>query len=386
LSDENANPAETLDRELVLKLDAKDMLGAIESMPEQLEAVYGGARTTLRQMFAEGAPRSWTASAPENLAICGMGGSAIGADLVLASTPELRVPAAVIRGYSLPQWAGTETLVVAVSHSGETEETLACAEMALARGCRLVCACSGGRLADLARDNHLPLVLVPAALQPRASLGYLSAPLLAVLEVTGLCSSRERDVAETVKMLREGTSAMGPDISGPPAASDPAASFPVSPSAHSLARLLHGRQLVVYGAGSTVSAAKRWKGQVNENAKAPAFWNELPELDHNELMGWTSLPGITEKTLAVFLNDGALDSRLLLRAELTGELLEERGVTVEHVWAHGDSGLARLFSLVQLGDYVSYYAALLYGADPTPVAAIQDFKTKLAARAGSLDL
>ena len=125
-------------------------------------------------------------------------------------------------------------------------------------------------------------------------------------------------------------------------------------------------------------AARRWKGQVNENAKAPAFWNELPELDHNELMGWTSLPHAAAATLAVFLDDEQGDARLLRRAELTAVELMARGVAVERVGTRGASRLARLFSLVQLGDYVSFYLALLYGVDPTPVRAIQDFKAKLA--------
>ena len=149
--------------------------------------------------------------------------------------------------------------------------------------------------------------------------------------------------------------------------------------AKALARLAYGRQLVVYGAGSTVAVARRWKGQVNENAKAPASFNELPESDHNELMGWTSLPSVSAATAAIFLNDEELDSRLLRRSELTANALAERFVAVEHVWAHGASRLARLLSLVQLGDYTSYYLALLYGVDPSPVDAIEGLKARLAA-------
>jgi glucose/mannose-6-phosphate isomerase len=201
--------------------------------------------------------------------------------------------------------------------------------------------------------------------------GYLTAPLLAVLETAGLCAAVAADLDETVRLLRAGATDLAPEAG------------PTAEPAKALARMLLGHQTVVYGAGLTVPAARRWKGQINENAKAPSFWNELPELDHNELMGWTSLPELTAATAAVFLDDAASDERLLRRADLTALEIQSRGVTVTRVRARGDSRLARLFSLVQLGDYVSFYLALLYGVDPTPVKAIQDFKAGLAGAAGA---
>lgn len=373
-----------LGRDLIKALDHGDMLGAIVSLADQMATAYPAACESLDGAFCEsGAGRPAPPSAPTGLVICGMGGSAIGADLVLASLPDLPVPAAVVRGYALPGWVCPQTLVVAVSYSGETEETLACLEAALGRGCVAVCVSSGGRLATLAGDHGLPLVLIPGGQQPRASLGYLSVPLLAVLEAAGLCGAQGAHVDETVALLRRGDRELGPDTPETVGAFGPGSVGPLRLTAKSLARLLHGRQTVVYGAASTVAVARRWKGQINENAKAPAFWNELPELDHNELMGWTSLPGMAAETLAVFVNDEATDARLLRRADLTAAVLAERGVAVEQVWAQGDSRLARLFSLVQLGDYASFYLALLYGVDPTPVAAIQDFKAKLAGSAGA---
>jgi len=353
-------------------LDRGDMLGAIAGLPRQLRGGYAVARAGLRGVFAEAgadapAPPAW----PSGLVVCGMGGSAIGADLVLACLPELPVPAAVVRGYGLPAWVGPGTLVVAISYSGDTEETLACAADALERGCTPVCIASGGALAALAGERGLPLLSVPAGGQPRASLGYLAMPLLATLEAAGLCAGSSADVAETVALLRARNGALGPKA---PAATN---------AAKRLAGRLHKKQVVVYGAGLTVPAARRWKGQVNENAKAPAFWNELPELDHNELMGWTSLPHVAAASLAVFLDDARGDARLLRRAALTAAALEERGVAVERVQTRGASRLARQFSLVQLGDYASFYLALLYGVDPTPVGAIEDFKAKLAGGAGA---
>jgi glucose/mannose-6-phosphate isomerase len=359
--------APALDPETVRRLDGGDMLGAIAGLARQLTAGYAVARDVLAGVFAEGAAGQ---VAPTGLVLCGMGGSAIGADLVLACLPDLPVPATVVRGYGLPAWAGPQTLVVAVSYSGDTEETLSCAAAACARGCRLVCVASGGGLAALAREHDVPLVRVPGGGQPRAAVGYLSAPLLAVLELAGLGGGAEAQVDEAAALLRQGNERLAPE--------QPVSDCPGGNAAKALALRLHRRQVVVYGAGLTVPVARRWKGQVNENAKAPAFWNELPELNHNELMGWTSLPHVAGATAAVFLEDPAGDARLARRAALTAAELEARGVAVEHARASGESALARLFSLVQLGDYVSFYLALLYGVDPTPVQAIQDFKAKLA--------
>ncbi|MEI6727681.1 MAG: bifunctional phosphoglucose/phosphomannose isomerase [Actinomycetes bacterium] len=354
--------------ELVAEFDAGDMLGAIAGLPRQLTAGYAVARERLAGAFA-GAGSGAPPARPTGLAVFGMGGSAIGADLVLAAT-SIGVPAAVVRGYDIPAWIGPETLAIAASYSGETEETLACAALALERGCAPVCVASGGTLAALASERGLPLVTIPGGGQPRASVGYLAMPILAALSAAGLTVPADTDVAEAAELLRAGNTQYGPDSAGP------------ANEAKALAARLHKRQAVVYGAGLTGPAARRWKGQINENAKAPAFWNELPELDHNELMGWTSLPHVAAASLAVFLEDAQSDERLRRRAALTAGELEARGVGCAHVAARGASRLARLFSLVQLGDYASFYLALLYGVDPTPVGVIQDFKAKLAGGAG----
>jgi glucose/mannose-6-phosphate isomerase len=357
--------------EQVARLDGGDMLGAIAELPRQLTAGYAVACAVLSGASGR-AGGARPEGRPSGLVVCGMGGSAIGADLVLACLPDLSVPAAVVRGYGLPAWVGPDALLVAASYSGQTEETLACAAAALDRGCRPVCITSGGALGDLATREGLPLVRVPGGGQPRAAVGYLSAPLLAALEAVGLTGGAAAQIDEAAAVLRAGNERYAPERS--------AGDGPDGNAAKALALRLHGRQAVVYGAGLTAPVARRWKGQVNENAKAPAFWNELPELDHNELMGWTSLPQVAAATLAVFLADPQADPRLARRAELTAAELEARGVAVEHAQAVGESALARLFSLVQLGDYTSYYLALLYGVDPTPVQAIQDFKARLSGR------
>ncbi len=343
----------------VAELDREDMLGAIAGLSRQVTEGYAAARAVLAAA---------TLPSPDGIVVCGMGGSAIGADLVLAATPEVHVPAAVVRGYELPAWAGPKTLVVAVSCSGDTEETLACAEAALARGCPIVCVASGGRLAGLASEHELPLARVPGGLQPRASLGHLATAVLAALQTCGLCRPVDADIVETAALLGAGDEALGirRGEDGP------------GNEAKALARRLHGRLAVVYGAGLAGPAARRWKTQVNENAKAPAFWAELPELDHNELEGWASVPHMTAAAQVVLLEDERGAERLRRRAELTAAELTSRGVAVARIASRGSSALARAFSLVQLGDYVSLYLALLYGVDPTPVSAIAGFKRRLA--------
>lgn len=354
----------------VAALDSSDMLGWIAGLPRQLREGYDAARERLAGAFF-GAFPAIPPAAPTGLAVCGMGGSAIGADLVLACLPDLPVPVTVVRGYALPAWVGPETLVVVVSYSGETEEALACATQARARGCAPVCIASGGRLAALAEAEGLPRVLVTGGGQPRAAVGKLSMALLATLEAAGLCREHAGDVRGAALQLEAGAADLGP---GSADAHNPA---------KTLARRLEKKLTVVYGAATTSPVARRWKGQINENAKAPAFFNELPELDHNEIMGWTSQPHVTSATVALFLSDPSADERLTRRVALTAREYEALGVATEQVAARGASPLARLFSLVQLGDYASFYLALLYGVDPTPVAAIQNFKAKLAGAAGA---
>jgi glucose/mannose-6-phosphate isomerase len=351
------------------EIDQDGMLSEVAGLPRQLRAGYDDARAALAGAFFGTFPAVPPAE-PDGLVVCGMGGSAIGADLILACLPGLQVPAAVVRGYALPEWAGPETLVVVVSYSGETEEALACAAQARARASSPVCVTSGGSLGALAEADGLPLVRVPGGCQPRAAVGSLSMPLLATLEAAGLCHEHAGDVAAAADQLEADNAILGPD--GPDEGNP----------AKSLARRLHKRLAVLYGAGPTAPVARRWKGQINENAKAPAFFNELPELDHNELVGWTSLPHVTSSTVALFLQDESCDERLARRAELTAREYEALGVSTELVAARGASRLARLFSLVQLGDYASCYLALLYGVDPTPVDAIQAFKASLAGEAG----
>jgi glucose/mannose-6-phosphate isomerase len=344
--------------------DASDMMGAIASLPQQLEEGYAQARAELAgvDLSRATADEAW----PTGVALCGMGGSAIGADVVLACLPALAVPAVVVRGYDLPSWVDPRTLVVAVSYSGDTEETLSCAQAALERGCGPLCVASGGALAALAVERGLPLVRVSGGLQPRAALGRLAMPLAAALERAGLAEGFAAQVREAATLVRGMAADFAPDV--PEELNQ----------AKTIAARLHGHMALVYGAGLTAPAARRWKTQINENAKAPAAYAQLPELDHNEVVGWSAVPELSRRLHVVQLEDEHMSPRLQRRFHLTLAEVETHAGGVERIVTHGASPLARLLSVLYLGDWVSYYLAGLYGVDPTPVEAIQRLKRLLA--------
>jgi len=344
----------------VAGLDPAGQFAAAASLPEQLEAGYTRAVAVLS------GKRLVAAGRPDGVAVCGMGGSAIGADVVGACLGTAPVPYQVVRGYELPAWVSERTLVIAVSYSGNTEETLGCVERALPRGCRPVCVASGGRLAELAARHGLPLVAPPPGLQPRASIGYLATPIGAALEAAGLAPGFDEQVAEAIDVTAGLRAGLAPEVDDP------------DNEAKVIARRLLDRVPVVYGAGVTAPAARRWKGQLNENAKTPAFFNELPELDHNELAGWATNPGVTARVVLVLLDDPAGDERLRRRMDLTAAIVQPSVAGVVRVAARGGLPLARVLSSAYVGDFASLYLALLYGVDPAPVTAIEDLKARLA--------
>ncbi|MBC7170110.1 bifunctional phosphoglucose/phosphomannose isomerase [Candidatus Bipolaricaulota bacterium] len=287
----------------------------------------------------------------------GMGGSGIAGSL-LGSL--LTVEVAPVRDYALPPWVGEESLVVALSYSGDTEETLAAFAAARGRTRRLLAVTSGGELGRRCANWGIPWIEIPGGYQPRAALGYLLFPLLGLFRRLGVGP----DPGEALAVLDERAAALAPGGA--------------ENEAQRLARHLAGRVPLVYGAGPTAPVAFRWKTQVNENAKAPAFWAELPELCHNEVVGWELAGRLLPHATVVFLRTPHDHPRVARRVAILGELLARRGLDWTEVWARGESGVAQLLSLLVLGDWVSYYLALLHRVDPTPVAVIAELKERLA--------
>jgi glucose/mannose-6-phosphate isomerase len=305
--------------------------------------------------------------APGGLVVAGMGGSAVGGSLARGALHDrLRRPLLVADGYELPSWIGGDALVLCSSYSGATAETLACYDAAREAGAKIVVATTGGPLAERARGDRVPVVPLPGGFQPRAAVGY---SLVAALEAAALAGAGPslRDEVEAAASLADGLAAeWGPD-------SDE------DSDAKALARRLEGTVPVFMGAGLTAPAAYRWKCQLNENAKLPAFWSVLPEADHNEICGWAAAAELGAFA-AVVLEDPRADPRIAERAGLTAELAGAGARVVERVSARGETALERLVSLVLLGDLVSLYLAVLRGADPVAIEAIDALKRQLAGR------
>ena len=307
------------------------------------------------------------ADAPGGVVVAGMGGSAVGGRLALAVLDSrLSRPFVVADGYALPSWVGSDHLVLCSSYSGGTEETLSAYDDALERGAARLVATTGGALAERARRDGAPVIPLPGGFQPRAAVGY---GLVAALEAAALAGAAPfvRDEVEAAAALAETLAAeWGPDA-------------PEDSEAKRLARVLHGTVPVIAGAELTAPVAYRWKCQINENAGLPAFASVLPELDHNEVVGWPGAAGLGPFS-AVFLEDPGAHERNAARSELTADEARAGAKVVERIPARGDTPLERLISLVLLGDLVSLYLAVLEGTDPVDIAPIDRLKASLAQR------
>ncbi len=344
-----------LGREAIATVDRRGMLEDVLAMPEQL-------RDALWRVESAGLAPHET---PDGLVVAGMGGSAIGGALARAALGDRASrPIVLARGYALPAWTTPDTTVLCTSYSGNTEETLAIYDAAGALGARRVVCTTGGKLAEAARRDGVAVIPLPGGFQPRAAVAYA---LVVALEVAGLCGAGERLHAEidvAAAHAERLVSDWGPDAGSESLAKE-------------LARGLHGTIPQVAGAGLSAPIAYRWKTQFNENAKTPCFAHELPELDHNELVGWEGAAELGRFT-AVFLDDSDLHPRIRQRIELTRGLIAATAAATYRVEGIGETRTERLVSLVLLGDLVSLYLAVLRAVDPTPVTAIEQLKSALA--------
>lgn len=343
-----------------LPVDSLDMWGATAALPEQMEGALDRALEVDLGHLAAGGPFS-------SVVVCGMGGSGIAGDVLAAlASPRAGVPVEVVKGYQLPQYVGPSTLVFAVSFSGGTEETLAAAQDARARRAHLVVVSGPGALSEVAIGAGWPLVPVPPGVpQPRAAFGALSVPLLVVLERLGMLHGMEgllRDATRVVAESRDGLVKVGS-------------------TAHELARRIGRTVPLLHGTpGPTGVAAMRWKTQVNENAKSPAFFSLHPELCHNEVAGWGQHGDVTRQAItAVVLRHPGEHPRVARRIQLVEQLMTEVVANVLDVRTDAVSDVAALFDLVLLGDFVSLHLAAAEGVDPGPVPVLGELKQRLAA-------
>ena len=299
--------------------------------------------------------------------ILGMGGSAIGGDLVASlAVSEAKLPILVYRGYDLPAFTDAETLVIASSYSGMTEETLSSFEQALETDSKKLVITTGGKLKSMAVEKNVPVFGFTYKAKPRAALAFSFLPILGFLQRLGFLSDKSADVTETVKVLQELAQKIKEDV------------LLSDNPAKQLANRLYGHLSVIYGAGILSEVAHRWKTQLNENSKAWAFYEVFPELNHNAVVGYQFPPELADKIMVVLLRSTSLQRRIQLRYQITCQLLDRAKVGYQFVDGVGTSPLSQMMSLVLFGDYTSYYLAILHKIDPSPVEAIAYLKEQLA--------
>lgn len=303
---------------------------------------------------------------PNNIVIAGMGGSGIGGDLVKAvGGTEFPCPIIVHRGYTVPAFVSSQTLFIAVSYSGNTEETLLSVEKATAQGAKILAVTSGGKLKTFAAAHGFPCLVIPAGQPPRASLGYLLMPILSILARLGFAPDLDfqNDLEETVALLAQLATDFQPDA-------------PES-QPKQLAQALYGKLPVIYAPQELEAVAMRWKGQMNENSKSLAYYSVYPEMNHNEIEGWKHPSALTQGCHVIQLRDPIAPSQTQRRMDITAELIQPHTAGITQVHSEGRSLLARLSSLAVIGDWTSFYLAILYDQNPTPVRRIEELKRRL---------
>jgi glucose/mannose-6-phosphate isomerase len=352
-----------------------DILNNIKKMEESDPGGMYHRIYNFPSQFEDGLRRVQEAKLPKwdkgemiHIVLAGLGGSAIGGDLVRSYLAErLEIPFFISRNYTLPDFVNSFSLVFVSSYSGNTEETLSAFDDASNRGAKIICLTSNGRIEEIASRARLPYVKLPKGFQPRAALGYSFVPVLAALEIFQFVHGEKEKIEKTQKFLEANREKYRIEVDTS------------ENEAKQLAVKLHGKLPIIYASCDhfdTVST--RWKGQLCENAKMLAFHNVFPEFNHNELVGWKILSDYREHLIVVILKDAEDHPRIKRRMEIVKSIIREQKVEVIEIESCGKELLSRMFSLIQLGDFVSFYSAMLNGEDPSPVKVIDFLKNELA--------
>lgn len=348
-------------RELVSKLDTSDMLRLISNLPDQCREAYEiGKRSSIPELDC---------GKIDNIVFAGVGGSAIGADIVrIYLQNELKVPVVVSRNYTLPGFVGRNTLLFCSSYSGNTEETLSSFEDGVKRGAHIITMGSGGKLKESSLKNGFKHIDIPTGFPPRTALGYMSVTMLALLGRLGFIGDKKKEVDEVYSSLAGlRDKEIGIDVA-----------FDKNIS-KKLATALFGRYCIVYGTSDTTEAVSvRWRGQIAENSKALSSSHVLPEMNHNEIVGWEFPKDILKDLKVMILRDKNDHKRTKARIDISRTIIEKSGAEILELERRDGGLLARLFSLVYIGDYVSFYLAILNDIDPTPVKRVDYLKSQLA--------
>ena len=344
----------------IKRIDQNGMYDLVYQFPSQFEDALD---------IADGAKLpEWKVDQVENIVVAGLGGSAIGGDLVRSYlAKKLNLPFFICRNYTLPNFVNASTLVFISSYSGNTEETLSAYDDARKRGAKIIAISSGGKVKEKALQDKITWVNIPKGFPPRAALGYSFVPILVMLERLRFVQGEKDQIKKTKKFLSSNRTKYGMDL-------EIEENF-----AKRIALELHKKLPIIYAGNDHFDAVStRWKGQICENAKMLAFNNVFPEFNHNELVGWKILSGYKDHLIVVILKDREDHPRIKRRMEIVKGVIEKEGVKVIEVESSGETLLSRMFSLIQLGDFASFYLAILNGEDPTPVKVIDFLKSELA--------
>jgi len=343
----------------IKKIDQNGMYDLVYEFPSQFE-------DALNITEAVKLP-DWKADQIENIVVAGLGGSAIGGDLVRSYLAEkLDIPFFICRNYTLPNFVGKSTLVFVSSYSGNTEETLSTYDDAKKRGAKIIAISSGGKVKEKALDDKIIYVNIPKGFPPRAALGYSFVPILAMLERLGFVRGEKEEIIKTKEFLSSNRSKYRMELG-------------IEENfAKRIALELHKKLPIIYAATDHFDAVStRWKGQICENAKMLAFNNVFPEFNHNELVGWKILSEYRDDLIVVILKDRDDHPRIKKRMVIVKGIIEKEGVKVSEIESCGETLLSRMFSLIQLGDFASFFLAILNKEDPTPVKVIDFLKNEL---------
>jgi len=368
VGDERMPDVSILDRiDEIKKIDESDMLGHCLKTPlysrdvvEQTEQIELPARVDISRNV------SIRYRKPRHIIITGMGGSAIGGEILKDWLRDgLPIPVDISRDYTVPAYANEDTLVFAISHSGETEETLSSFLDALRRKCMIVSITSGGHLLSFCKKLNLPFVRIPDGLPPRAAIPFLFFPLPILLEKIGVLSNVKEEIDETIRVMKslgEGNSAVIPVKDN---------------SAKHLALELVNTIPIVYGFKQYTAIAHRLKTQFNENSKVISRYDVFPELNHNEVVGWEAHEALTKHFSVIIIRDHNEPVEIRRRIETTKSLALKGAKKILEIHASGNRRLARMFSVLHIGDFVSVYLAILQNKDPTPVKTISAIKKEM---------
>jgi len=324
------------------------MIEIIDDLPQQIQ-----------EAIELGSAADFEFKGIKNVCIGGMGGSSIGGELLKElSAKYSKIPFCVVRDYELPRFVDSKTLMIIVSYSGNTEETLSLMDQ-VGNKAKILCVTSNGMVGDRAKKENLPLISIPKGYPPRGALAYLFFPVLEVLRKSGLMKLKKEATDEVIGVLSDNSEtakAWAEEVSG----------------------RLKEKLPFIYSIYDFSVVARRWCTQINENSKSLAHFAVFSELNHNEIVGWENPKEILKRIFIFILRDREESNQMRKRIEITTELIEEFAGEIMDVYAEGKSHLAKVFSLIQKGDYLSFYLARNYKVEPLPVKRIQELKRRLA--------